>query len=146
MQFKDLQLNKSILKAIAEQNYDAPTPVQQQTIPLVLSKKDVITTAQTGTGKTAAFLITAIVKLVKREGTPKRVKASPRVLILAPTRELVQQIEQDALDLIKYQPIKYVLTKTCLKSIHQDDPASSFRVDANYAQTSAKDGGLPVES
>jgi len=57
MPFKELQLIKPLLKAIAEQNYDAPTPVQEQTIPLVLAKKDVITTAQTGTGKTAAFAL-----------------------------------------------------------------------------------------
>ena len=57
MQFKDLQLNKPILKAISAKGYEIPTPIQEQTIPLVLAKKDIIASAQTGTGKTAAFAL-----------------------------------------------------------------------------------------
>ncbi len=67
MQFKDLQLNKPLLKAISEQKYEVPTPVQIQTIPLVLSKKDVITSAQTGTGKTAAFALPILQLLFERQ-------------------------------------------------------------------------------
>ena len=91
MQFKDLHLNKSILKAIEEQNYDAPTPVQQQTIPLVLAKKDVITTAQTGTGKTAAFALPIIQQLFDKQDAGKKAKKI-RALIISPTRELALQI------------------------------------------------------
>ena len=93
MQFKDLQLNKSILKAIAEQNYDTPTPVQQQTIPLVLAKKDVITTAQTGTGKTAAFALPILQMLFNKQDAGKRGKKI-RALIVSPTRELALQIQE----------------------------------------------------
>ena len=57
MSFKDLHLNKPILRAIAEAGYDNPTLVQEQTIPLVLERQDVVCTAQTGTGKTAAFAL-----------------------------------------------------------------------------------------
>ena len=56
MQFKDLHLNKPILRAISEQNYDVPTPVLLQTIPFVLAKKDIIASAQTGTGKPQLLL------------------------------------------------------------------------------------------
>ncbi len=57
MQFKDLQINKPILKALVEKNYKTPTLIQEETIPLVLAKKDLIASAQTGTGKTAAFAL-----------------------------------------------------------------------------------------
>ena len=57
MEFGTLALNDSILKALTEQNYTTPTPIQEKTIPLVLDRKDVIASAQTGTGKTAAFAL-----------------------------------------------------------------------------------------
>ncbi len=57
MQFKDLHLNKPILKAIVEKNYERPTLIQEESIPLILAKKDLIASAQTGTGKTAAFAL-----------------------------------------------------------------------------------------
>jgi ATP-dependent RNA helicase RhlE len=91
MPFKELQLIKPLLKAIAEQNYDAPTPVQQQTIPLVLAKKDVITTAQTGTGKTAAFALPILQMLFHKQDAGKRGKKI-KALIVSPTRELALQI------------------------------------------------------
>jgi ATP-dependent RNA helicase RhlE len=91
MSFKDLQLIKPLLKAIDEQNYDAPTPVQQQTIPLVLAKKDVITTAQTGTGKTAAFALPILQLLFDKQDAGKKGKKI-RALVVSPTRELAFQI------------------------------------------------------
>ena len=91
MPFKELQLIKPLLKAISEQNYDAPTPVQQQTIPLVLAKKDVITTAQTGTGKTAAFALPILQMLFDKQDAGKKGKKI-RALIVSPTRELALQI------------------------------------------------------
>ena len=57
MNFKDLQLNKPILRAIAEMGYERPTLVQEKAVPLILEKKDLIVSAQTGTGKTAAFAL-----------------------------------------------------------------------------------------
>ncbi len=93
MQFKDLQLNKPILKAIVEKNYDAPTLIQEETIPLVLEKKDVIATAQTGTGKTAAFALPILQILFDKQDAPKKGKKI-RALVISPTRELAIQIDE----------------------------------------------------
>lgn len=94
MTFKNLHLNKPILKAIEERNYDIPTLVQEKTIPLVLAKKDVITTAQTGTGKTAAFALPILQLLFDKQDASKKGKKI-RALIVSPTRELALQIEED---------------------------------------------------
>lgn len=94
MSFKDLQLNRPILRAVAEAGYNNPTLVQEKTIPLILDKKDVIVSAQTGTGKTAAFAL-PILKLLfdKQEGSKKGKKI--RALIISPTRELAIQIAEN---------------------------------------------------
>ncbi|MGC1633191.1 MAG: DEAD/DEAH box helicase [Gelidibacter sp.] len=94
MSFKDLQLNKPILKAVAESGYDVPTLVQEQTIPLVLAKKDVIASAQTGTGKTAAFALPILQLLFDKQDDTKKGKKI-RALIVSPTRELAIQIAQN---------------------------------------------------
>jgi len=93
MQFKDLQLNKPILKAIAAKGYETPTPVQVKTIPLVLEKKDIIASAQTGTGKTAAFALPILQLLFDKQDAGKRAKKI-RALVVSPTRELALQIEE----------------------------------------------------
>ncbi|AXT19446.1 DEAD/DEAH box helicase [Flavobacteriaceae bacterium AU392] len=92
MSFKDLQLNKPILRAVAEQGYDEPTLVQEKTIPQVLNNKDIIVSAQTGTGKTAAFALPIIQRLYDRQNAPKKGKKI-KALIVSPTRELASQIE-----------------------------------------------------
>lgn len=92
MSFKDLQLNKPILRAVAETGYDNPTLVQEKTIPLVLSKQDVIVSAQTGTGKTAAFALPILQLLFDKQDTPKKGKKI-KALVVSPTRELALQIE-----------------------------------------------------
>lgn len=92
MSFKDLQLNKPILRAVAEAGYDNPTLVQEKTIPLVLAKKDVIVSAQTGTGKTAAFALPILQQLFDKQDASKRNKKI-RALVVSPTRELALQIE-----------------------------------------------------
>jgi len=94
MPFKKLQLSKSILKAITEKNYQMPTLVQEQTIPLVLDKNDVIVSAQTGTGKTAAYAFPILQMLIDKQDAPKKGKKI-RALVLSPTRELAIQIEDD---------------------------------------------------
>ena len=94
MSFKDLQLNKPILRAIAEAGYDNPTLVQERTIPLVLDKKDVITSAQTGTGKTAAFALPILQLLFDKQDASKKGKKI-RALVISPTRELALQIEEN---------------------------------------------------
>ncbi|WP_047547927.1 DEAD/DEAH box helicase [Psychroserpens sp. Hel_I_66] len=91
MSFKDLKLNKPILRAIAEAGYDNPTLVQEKTIPSVLEKRDVITSAQTGTGKTAAFALPILQLLYDKQDAPKKGKKI-RALIVSPTRELAIQI------------------------------------------------------
>ncbi len=92
--FKELGLHKTILRAIAEKGYDTPTKVQEKTIPAVLEGFDVISSAQTGTGKTAAFALPIIQLLLKNQNAAKKQKII-RALVLSPTRELAEQIQQD---------------------------------------------------
>ncbi|MDO5981616.1 DEAD/DEAH box helicase [Flavivirga spongiicola] len=94
MSFKDLQLNRPILRAIAETGYDEPTLVQEKTIPLVLDKKDVIVSAQTGTGKTASFALPILQLLFDKQDASKKGKKI-RALIVSPTRELAIQIGEN---------------------------------------------------
>jgi len=94
MSFKDLQLNKPLLRAIAEAGYDNPTLVQERTIPFVLHKKDIICSAQTGTGKTAAFALPILQLLFDKQDAPKKGKKI-RALIVSPTRELAIQIQEN---------------------------------------------------
>ena len=106
MQFKDLKLNKPILKAIEEKNYDSPTPIQEYAIPIILAKKDLIASAQTGTGKTAAFALPILQLLFDKQESGKKAKKT-RALIVSPTRELAIQINAN---------FKKYSTHTSLKS------------------------------
>jgi len=94
MSFKDLKLNKAILKAITEIGYDSPTLVQSKTIPLALEQKDLIVSAQTGTGKTAAYALPVLQLLFDKQDAPKKGKTC-KSLIISPTRELAVQIGKD---------------------------------------------------
>jgi len=105
MSFKDLQLNKPLLRAIAESGYDNPTLVQEKTIPLVLDKKDVITSAQTGTGKTAAFALPILQLLFDYQDAPKKGKKI-KALVVSPTRELAIQIEANFKAYSKYTNLR----------------------------------------
>ena len=92
MRFQDLKIDEAILKAIREVGYDTPTPIQEKAIPVVLSGRDLLGCAQTGTGKTAAFAI----PMLQRMGRPQPGEARPvRGLILTPTRELALQIYEN---------------------------------------------------
>jgi ATP-dependent RNA helicase RhlE len=93
MLFEELSLSKSIQRAVFEEGYINPTPIQEQSIPLVLSGRDLIGCAQTGTGKTAAFAIPIIHQLHRIVGSSKKAKEI-RALIVTPTRELAVQIGQ----------------------------------------------------
>jgi len=93
MLFEDLALSKSIQKAVFEEGYINATPIQEQSIPLVLAGKDLIGCAQTGTGKTAAFAIPIIHQLHRIVGSTKKAKVI-RALVVTPTRELAVQIGQ----------------------------------------------------
>lgn len=94
MKFADLSLPEQVMQGVADAGFSDCTPIQEKTLPLSLGGKDVAGQAQTGTGKTAAFLISLFTKLLRSgRGGERR---HPRALILAPTRELVVQIEKDA--------------------------------------------------
>lgn len=93
MSFKNLQLASPILKALNECGYTAPTPVQTRSIPKVLAGQDLVASAQTGTGKTAAFVLPILQRLSASCPNGKR---GTRALVLTPTRELAQQITQSA--------------------------------------------------
>jgi len=93
MHFNEFALPELLMKGIAEAGFSTCTPIQEHTLPISLTGKDVAGQAQTGTGKTAAFLITLFTRLLNNKPA---VGKHPRALILAPTRELVVQIEQDA--------------------------------------------------
>jgi ATP-dependent RNA helicase RhlE len=90
MQFQDLKLIQPLLRAVQAQGYTEPTPIQQQAIPHVLQGKDLIGCAQTGTGKSAAFALPILQRLI--ETPPARQGRNLRVLVLTPTRELATQI------------------------------------------------------
>lgn len=90
MQFTDLQLIEPLLRAVRAEGYSEPTPIQVQAIPQVLAGRDLIGCAQTGTGKTAAFALPILQRLVA--STANRKRGVPRVLVLSPTRELATQI------------------------------------------------------
>jgi ATP-dependent RNA helicase RhlB len=100
MKFTELNMPEQVLKGIAETGFTECTPIQEKTLPLSLAGKDVAGQAQTGTGKTAAFLISLFTRLLSQEKSGQ--EHHPRALILAPTRELVVQIEKDAQALGKY--------------------------------------------
>lgn len=94
MKFTELSLPEEVLRGISDAGFTECTPIQEKTLPLALAGRDVAGQAQTGTGKTAAFLVTLFTRLLAR---PRETKENhPRALILAPTRELVVQIEKDA--------------------------------------------------
>ena len=105
MQFKELALNKPILKAVTEKGYETPTLVQQKTIPLVLDKQDVIASAQTGTGKTAAFALPILQNLFDRQDASKKGRKT-RALVISPTRELALQIEENFKTYSKYTNLR----------------------------------------
>ncbi|MBU5612776.1 DEAD/DEAH box helicase [Geomonas azotofigens] len=100
MKFTELQLPELVQKGIDETGFTDCTPIQEKALPLALTGKDVAGQAQTGTGKTATFLISIFTRLLSQQKTGA--EHHPRALILAPTRELVVQIEKDAQTLGKY--------------------------------------------
>ena len=100
--FESLGLHPSLLKAIQELGYEHPTPIQAKAIPLVMSGKDLIGCAQTGTGKTAAFLLPLLHRFAANP------KGGSRLLVLEPTRELAAQVEENFHELGKHLPLKAV--------------------------------------
>ena len=103
MTFDELKLAPAILKAVREQGYETPTPIQAQAIPAVLEGRDLLAGAQTGTGKTAAFTLPMLHKLtMSRSATNKFGGYGIRALVLTPTRELAAQVEESIRTYGKY--------------------------------------------
>lgn len=102
MKFEDLNLNKPLLNALADLNYTTPTTIQHKAFPVVMSGRDVVGIAQTGTGKTLSYLLPAL-----RQWEFSK-DAVPKILVMVPTRELVTQVVETAQQLSKYMSVKVV--------------------------------------
>src|SRR5881398_1139421 len=104
MPFRALHLSPQILQAVRDSGYTEPTPIQIAAIPPILAGHDVIGIAQTGTGKTAAFVLPILMKLAASK--PDGQRRGPRALVVAPTRELVVQIEENVRAYAKHVPLR----------------------------------------
>jgi ATP-dependent RNA helicase RhlE len=104
MSFSDLGLLPELLRAVADKGYDTPSPIQIQAIPAVLAGRDVLAGAQTGTGKTAGFVLPILQRLSLANGGSAH--RAPRALVLTPTRELAAQVAQSARDYGKYMQLR----------------------------------------
>ncbi len=102
MSFELLGLKPELLRAVSEKGYTTPSPIQSQAIPAVLSGRDLIAGAQTGTGKTAAFVLPMLQRLTQSEQSGR----TPRALVLTPTRELAAQVAESARDYGKYLSLR----------------------------------------
>jgi ATP-dependent RNA helicase RhlE len=103
MSFDSLGLKPELLRAVADKGYTEPTPIQKEAIPAVLAGRDVLAGAQTGTGKTAGFVLPILQRLGARGAR------NPRCLVLVPTRELAAQVEQSVKDYGKYVDLRSVV-------------------------------------
>ena len=104
--FLDFGLLPELIRAVADEGFKYATPIQAQALPHALDGKDVCGRAQTGTGKTAAFLLSVFQHLLKNEPAFEVRKGYPRALVMAPTRELCMQIERDGEALAKYTGLR----------------------------------------
>ena len=118
MAFKKLELIEPILKALANEGYTTPTPIQQQSIPLILERRDLLGCAQTGTGKTAAFAI-PILQILHEEKLQERGQKQIKALILTPTRELAIQIDESFAAYGKYTGLKHAVIFGGVSQLHQ---------------------------
>ena len=104
--FTDFDLDPNLIKGLDDAGFEFCTPIQAQSIPIALTGKDVAGEAQTGTGKTAAFMVACMNHLITKPSHENRQKTQVRTMILAPTRELAIQIHKDALVIGKYTGLK----------------------------------------
>jgi len=102
MKFNELGLSAELLRAVEEQGYETPTPIQREAIPHILAGHDILAGAQTGTGKTAGFTLPLLQLLKNHESGPRL----PRALILTPTRELAAQVNESVQTYGKYCPVR----------------------------------------
>jgi len=103
MPFKTLGLYSSIVRAVAKKGFTTPTPIQQQAIPAIMTGRDLIASAQTGTGKTAAFALPLLNRLGPHQD------AAPRILVLEPTRELAAQVEESFREFGQFTDVRVAL-------------------------------------
>ncbi|MGL2963943.1 DEAD/DEAH box helicase [Flavobacterium sp. RSB2_4_14] len=120
MLFEDLSLSKSIQRAVFEEGYTSPTPIQEKAIPFILAGKDLVGCAQTGTGKTAAFAIPIIHNLHRMIGSSKKTKEI-RCLVVTPTRELAVQIGESFDTYGKYTNIRQLTVFGGVSQVPQVD-------------------------
>ncbi len=113
MSFDSLGLASHLLRAVVDEGYTEPTPVQRKAIPIVLAGRDLLAAAQTGTGKTAAFVLPMLQRLgegdpagTARSAAPGRVPPPVRALVLAPTRELALQVEESVRTYGRHRPVR----------------------------------------
>jgi ATP-dependent RNA helicase RhlE len=118
MAFRKLELIEPILKALADEGYTTPTPIQQQSIPLILERKDLLGCAQTGTGKTAAFAI-PILQILHEEKKHEQGRKQIKALILTPTRELAIQIDESFAAYGKYTGLSHAVIFGGVSQFHQ---------------------------
>ena len=105
--FSELSLSPSLEKAVAEMGYENMTPIQAQAIPVVLQGRDVMGAAQTGTGKTAAFTLPLLQRMMKHDNTSTSPARHPvRALVLLPTRELADQVAEQVKLYAKYTNLR----------------------------------------
>ena len=104
MSFQDLGLRAELLRAVADQGYDRPSPIQAQAIPSVLAGRDLMASAQTGTGKTTAFTLPLLQRLA--ETPPTAGRRPVRALVLTPTRELAAQVEESVARYGRHLPLR----------------------------------------
>lgn len=109
MKFTELNIVEPILKALRDKGYEEPTPIQEKAIPSVLAGRDVLGCAQTGTGKTAAFALPIVQRVLETEQKSTSRLPSPRALIVTPTRELAIQIDDNVKGYSKYTDIKHTV-------------------------------------
>ena len=109
MSFNNLQLIEPVLKALSDEGYTTPTPIQEQAIPSVLQHKDLLGCAQTGTGKTAAFAIPILQLMHQEQQASQQGRRTIKALILTPTRELAIQIEESFKAYGKYLDLKHLV-------------------------------------
>ncbi|SNQ30148.1 DEAD/DEAH box helicase [Acinetobacter apis] len=105
--FADFSLHESLQQALEALNFTSPTPVQEQAIPAALAGKDLLVSSQTGSGKTAAFLLPTLNQLAESDSLSSfkdrmRAVTQPNILVLCPTRELAQQVSQDAIGFVRH--------------------------------------------
>jgi len=119
MRFEELNLNTLLTKAIKELNYSSPTSIQEKAIPIILKKNDVLGSAQTGTGKTAAFALPILHHLINEENNDDKKKI--KTLVITPTRELAIQIAENFTLYAKYSNIKTTVIFGGVKQGSQTD-------------------------